>query len=117
MNIAIAQERANSDDCMAKARAKQFLKIRQFTDCLVAGKSQFVQTIKLRQLEYFTAYSTRMNIVGNEADAGTISGSEAGQRIVGIEADFNQTLGAAYQQNQTERANAAAALNAILFKD
>jgi hypothetical protein len=113
VNLAIAQQSANTDSCFAKAKSGGFPNVRGFTDCIVSSKSQFVTTIKLKEPGYFIAFTQRMNMIGDQADSGRISLQQASDQMNRVEVDFDQQLAAAYRENQNERMEAAAKMQAF----
>lgn len=113
VNLAIAQQSASTDACFARAKSNEFSKVRGFTDCIVAAKAQFVTTIKLKEPGYFNAFTQRMNLLGDQADAGSIPLQQVSDQMNRIEVDFDQQLAGAYRENQQERVEAAAKMQAF----
>ncbi len=91
---AMAQQSASTDSCFARAQANEFPKVRGFTDCIVGAKAQFVAAIKLRDPSNFNAFSQRMTLIGDQADAGTITLDQASDQMTRVESDFDRQFGA-----------------------
>jgi hypothetical protein len=94
VSVATAQQSASTDVCFARAKANEFPKVRGFTDCIVSAKAQFITAIKLRDPANFNAFSQRMNLIGDQADAGTITLDQASDQMTRVESDFDRQFGA-----------------------
>jgi hypothetical protein len=94
VSTAMAQQSASTDACFARAKANEFPKVRGFTDCIVGAKAQFVAAIKLRDPVNFNAFRQRMNLIGDQADAGTITLDQASDQMSHVESDFDRQFGA-----------------------
>lgn len=110
---ASATQTANTDVCFANARSHTFTTLRQFTDCMVTARGQFVATIKIKDSSLFAAYTQRMNLLGDEADTGKMDAQAFMGRLTAINADFFTQLGNEYQQAEADRTRRAAALAAF----
>ena len=102
-----------ADRCEADRVANILKNNVELVDCRMAAERGFVVSVKLKKMDVFEVYASRMHMMAVDRDAGRITLEQTKARAAQIRNDYTNAIDNAVANDARERAQIAAGLAAM----